>query len=77
MPLRTFKGTCTLCGASVDKRLGAVHHIGCAPAHDIQTGREGGSAAVKMRSRSVAVGDIQFSTWDRLFPLLVFGRYTG
>ena len=34
MPQRTFKGTCALCGASVDKRGSAVHHSTCAAAHD-------------------------------------------
>jgi hypothetical protein len=40
MPQRTFKGTCALCGASVDKRRSAAHYIACAPAHDVPTGRE-------------------------------------
>jgi len=40
MPQRTFKGTCTLCGASVDKRRSTAHYITCAPAHDLPTGRD-------------------------------------
>jgi hypothetical protein len=40
MPQRTFKGTCALCGASVDKRRSAAHYMACARAHDVPTGRE-------------------------------------
>lgn len=32
---RSFKGTCALCGASVDKRRSAVHCGTCASAHDV------------------------------------------
>lgn len=39
MPRRTFKGTCALCGTTVDKRHSAAHHCTCAPAHDPETGR--------------------------------------
>ena len=41
MPQRTFKGTCALCGASIDKRRSAVHHGICAAAHDVDTARAG------------------------------------
>ena len=35
MRQRTFKGTCALCGASVDKRRSSVHCGTCAAAHDV------------------------------------------
>ena len=35
MRQRTFKGTCALCGASVDKRRSAAHHSTCAAAHEV------------------------------------------
>jgi len=38
MTQRTFKGTCALCGASVDKRRSAGHYVTCAPAHESRTG---------------------------------------
>jgi len=40
MPQRTFKGTCTLWGANVDKRRSTAHYITCARAHDLPTGRD-------------------------------------
>lgn len=36
MRQRTFKGTCALCGTSVDKRRSAAHHGTCAAAHDVE-----------------------------------------
>jgi len=56
MPQRTFKGTCTLCGASVDKRRSTAHYITCAPAHDLPTGRH----ADLLRIRVGAVGAAEY-----------------
>ena len=41
MPSRTFKGTCALCGASVDKRRSAAHYLACAPAREHDRTRRG------------------------------------
>jgi len=40
MPQRSFKGTCALCGTTVDKRRSAAHYNTCAPAHGDATGRD-------------------------------------
>ncbi len=52
MPQRSFKGTCALCGASVDKRRSALHCGTCAAAHDVDKGR----AADLVTLRITAVG---------------------
>jgi hypothetical protein len=38
MPPRSFKGTCALCSARIDRRHGRVHFDACAPAHDLEAG---------------------------------------
>jgi hypothetical protein len=78
MPQRTFKGTCALCGASVDKRRSAAHYIACAPAHDAPTGRD----ADLLIFRVGAVGaaeywlDIEAGTAAALSKLDAFLRRT-
>ena len=52
MPQRSFKGTCALCGVSVDKRRSADHHGACAAAHDVDHSR----AANVLTLRVTAVG---------------------
>lgn len=39
MPQRNFKGTCALCGTSVDKRRSALHYGTCAAADDVTKAR--------------------------------------
>ena len=52
MPQRSFKGTCALCGDSVDKRRSAGHHGTCAAAHDV----DHSPAADLLTLRVTAVG---------------------
>jgi hypothetical protein len=63
MPQRTFKGTCALCGASVDKRRSAAHYTACAPAHDVPTGREADLLIVRLG----AVGAAEY--WRAFDPV--------
>jgi hypothetical protein len=49
---RTFKGTCALCGASVNKRRSAGHHGPCAAAHEVGQSR----AATLLTFRVTAAG---------------------
>ena len=51
MRQRTFKGTCALCGTSVDKRRSAAHHCTCAAAHDVHNSR--GADLVTLRIAAV------------------------
>jgi len=51
MRQRTFKGTCELCGTSVDKRRSVAHHSACAAAHDVDTSR--GADLVTLRITAV------------------------
>jgi hypothetical protein len=39
MPKRSFKGTCALCGTSIDKRRSVSHIAACAAAHDVGQSR--------------------------------------
>src|SRR5262245_1625557 len=52
MPPRTFKGTCALCGTTVDKRRSALHYSDCAAAHDVDKAH----AADLVTLRVTAVG---------------------
>jgi len=54
MPQRTFKGTCALCGASVDKRRSAAHYVACAPTYDVQTGREADLVTLRVGAAGAA-----------------------
>lgn len=51
MRQRTFKGTCALCGTSVDKRRSAAHHCTCAAARDVDNSR--GADLVTLRIAAV------------------------
>jgi hypothetical protein len=53
---RSFKGTCALCGASVDKRRSAVHCGTCAGAHDVDATR----SAHLVTLRIAAVGASEY-----------------
>src|SRR5580704_11442348 len=78
MPQRGFKGTCALCGASVDKRRSAAHYTACGPAHDIPTGRE--AELLIIRIRAVAAGkywlDVEVEAGAGLSKLDAFLRHT-
>lgn len=55
MRQRTFKGTCALCGASIDKRRSSVHCGTCAAAHDVDAA--GDTDLVTLRITAVGASE--------------------
>ena len=78
MPQRPFKGTCALCGASVDKRRSAAHYTACALAHDVPTGRQADLLIVRVGAVGAAEYwlDVEVEAGAGLSKLDAFLRHT-